>query len=287
MNNKRILNLLISLIGSILIAAAINIFIVNLGFYSGGFTGISQLLNTIIKMIGIIPPNVEITGIIYLVINIPIMFLAYKMRKDFFYSTLICVVIQTVAFSVIPIPETPIVSSLLTSSIVGGLIMGYGTGIILKSKSSAGGMDVIGLYFASKYKGQSVGRVTLIVNLILYAIIFIITSGDIEIIIYSIIYSIVTNLTIDKVHTQNITVTATIISKDNNMGKYLLNATKRGVTALKGIGAYTDEETNYYVTIISKYEIARLKQLVRIQDDRAFVIINNNSVVLGNYEKRL
>ena len=287
MKESKVINIISSIIGSFLFSFGINVFIANLGFYSGGFAGISQLLNTLIKMIGIVPNNVEITGILYLLINIPVMLLALKMGKDFFYKTLLCVFIQTITFSLVPIPEVPFVENLLTSSVIGGIISGYGAGLVLKSKSSGGGMDVIGLYYASKHHGQSVGQVTLIVNVILYIIIFIVSNGNVETIIYSIIYAIATNATIDRMHTQNISVTATIISKDNTMGKYIIEETKRGVTALKAIGAYTDQETNYFVTIISKYEISRLKTLVKAKDDKAFVIINSNNVILGNYEKRL
>ena len=286
MKENKIIIIFKCILGSFLFALGINIFIANLGFYSGGFAGIAQLINTIIKFF--INFNNDITGIVYLLINIPIILLAYlKMGKEFFYKTLLCIFVQTITFSLVPIPDTPIVNDLLTSCIVGGLISGYGVGIILKSYGSGGGMDVIALYYASKPNGKSVGEISLIVNVILYIIIFIISNGNVETVIYSIIYAIVTNVTMDKLHTQNISITATIITKNNDISKYIMEETKRGVTSIKAIGAYTNEDTNYIITIISKYEIPRLKQLIKQHDNKAFFIVNSNNVLLGNYEKRL
>lgn len=80
------------------------------------------------------------------------------------------VLTQTAFFSLIAIPSVPILSDRLTACIIGGLLAGAGVGLTLRAGSSGGGNDIIGLYMAKKYESFSVGRMTLIINGIIYLI---------------------------------------------------------------------------------------------------------------------
>ena len=288
MNKDFIKKWIISSIGAAIFAVGLNLFVVPTGAYSGGFTGISQLIQTIISMFVDLPKNFEITGIIYFIINIPVIVLAVKsMSKSFVIKTATNIVIQTILLALIPIPEIMIVNDYLTCCIIGGMISGFGTGLALKSSGSCGGMDVVALYLTQKVPHFSVGKISIVINCVLFGLVYLLNSGDHKIVIYSIIFSVILNLTIDRVHTQNLSVTATIISKNDGIGEYLIKNMSRGLTALDGIGCYTGEKVNYLVMIISKYEISKLKRIVNEKDPKAFIIINDNKTIQGNYEKRL
>ncbi len=90
--------LLSVVIGSILFAAGMNLFIVPMGYYSGGLLGVSQIVRTILMDILhiSIPANVEIAGILNFVLNIPLFMIAYKdiSKRFFFFRTLLSVVVQ-------------------------------------------------------------------------------------------------------------------------------------------------------------------------------------------------
>ena len=79
-----------------------------------------------------------------------------------------------------------------------------------------------------------------------------------------------------------------IFTKKDGVDQKIMDEMHRGVTKWEGVGAYTNDETNVMVTMISKYEIHQMKQLVKSIDPKAFVILDEGcNVVNGNYEKRL
>lgn len=65
---------------------------------------------------------------------------------------------------VVPIPAKPIVADALSASIIGGIFGGAGIGIALRSGGSSGGMDIVGMFFTKKFKGFSVGRISLMLK---------------------------------------------------------------------------------------------------------------------------
>ena len=77
-----------------------------------------------------------------------------------------------------------------------------------------------------------------------------------------------------------------IFTKKAGISDEIMTKLGRGVTRWEGEGAYTSEETHVLVTIISKYEIDTLMNLVRAIDPQAFVVMNEGSRVYGNFEKR-
>ena len=61
---------------------------------------------------------------------------------------------------------------------------------------------------------------------------------------------------------------------------------RRGVTTWEGLGAYTREDSHVIVTVLSKYEEAHLREIIARIDPDAFMIINDNARVVGNFQKR-
>lgn len=270
------------IIGALLFSVGLNIFIVPVGLYNGGAVGIAQIIRTLLNL----NTPFDIAGIINLIINIPLLILAYlKFGRSLFLKTIISVISQTVFLSLITIPSTPIILDYLTACIIGGMIAGWGVGITLKAGGTSGGNDILGLYFSQKCKNFSVGKLTIIVNAGIYlvcAFLFELPTA-----IYSIIYSTVCSLTIDRVHIQNINMNVQIFTKNPELHDYILKKLHRGVTFWKGVGAYTQSDTYVLITVISKYEITQLKEIINEKDPNAFVIMSEGPEILGNYEKRL
>lgn len=274
------------LIGSFIFCLGTNIFIVPVNLYNGGVVGISQLIRTIMTDFLGFSKNIEIVGIINFLLNIPLLILAFsKISKSFFKKTLFSIIIQTLCFTLIPIPKTPIIDDFLTACIIGGAICGAGVGIILRSSGCSGGIDILGFYFSSKYKNFSIGKINIIVNAVLYVICGI--MFNIQIAIYSVIYIIVFSFIIDRTHSQNINTMALVFTKCNDVPERILYEMGRGVTSWNGHGAYTKEETLIFVTVISKYEVNQIKEIVYEKDPKAFIIFSEGTGVLGNFEKRL
>lgn len=274
--------------GSLLFALGVNLIIVPLSLYNGGFMGISQLLRTFaVKTLHLpVPAGLDLTGIIYFSINIPLFYMGYRvMGREFALKTLITTAIQSVFMVIVPIPAVPIIEDYLTACIIGGLVAGTGTGLVLRGRSSGGGQDIVGLCCAKKYPNFSVGKINIIMNIFVYGICLFLFN--IEIVIYSLIYATVIALAIDRVHIQNINTSVMIFTKKVGISQAIMEQTGRGVTNWDGEGAYTNKTSYILFVMISKYEVAQIKKIVHSIDPHAFMIFTEGCSVDGNFEKRL
>ena len=185
----------------------------------------------------------------------------------------------------IPTLAVPIVDDYLTSVLIGGIAAGAGVGLILIAGGSGGGIDVVAVWVAKKFKSASVGRISLYFNALLYAVMLF--MFDAQTVIYSLIYTVIFTLVLDKTHYQNINVRVMIFTKKDGIDKQINERTRRGVTKWDGCGAYTSESTHVLVSCINKYEVNDMMEIVQSIDPQAFVIVDENVIVNGNFEKRL
>lgn len=276
-----------SLLGALIYAVGINLFVVPAGLYTGGLMGICQVIRTVLaRQFGMDFAGFDIAGIIYYVINIPIFIIAFtKIGKRFFFKTLVTVTAMTVFLSVIPV--FTVVEDAMASCMVGGILAGAGVGIVLRMGASSGGMDVVGVILTKWKKNFSVGMVNLMMNLVLYgACLFLF---DVGIVVYSIIYSAVHSLAMDKLHTQNINVEAHVITKADTaeLEKAVLEELDRGITKWTSMGVYTNEQSHVLYILLSKYEVHRLKTIIHRYDPYAFMVVSEGVNVVGNFHKKL
>ncbi|MBC5687326.1 YitT family protein [Mediterraneibacter sp. NSJ-55] len=275
-----------AVLGSVLFAFGLNVFITPLSLYNGGFMGISQLIRTfLLQVFHLSFGQTDIAGIIYLLINLPLIYLAWTMGKNFFVRSIITILIQTAALTLIPIPIHPVIEDYLTACIIGGIIAGTGSGLILRGGSSGGGQDILGLYFTKKFHSFSVGKMSLIINILVYGICL--AMFNIEIVIYSLIYGVVYSIACDRVHIQNINMSVIIFTKKEGIPQAIMQQTGRGVTNWDGAGAYTNEHSSVLFVVISKHEVATIKRIVKEIDPNAFMVFNEGCSVSGNFIKRL
>lgn len=276
-----------SIFGAFLYAAGINLFVVPASLYTGGVMGICQVIRTLlVEYLQMDFSNLDIAGIIYYVINIPIFILAFtRMGKRFFLKTLVTVTAITVFLSVIPAVE--IVEDVMAACVVGGIVSGAGVGIILRMGSSGGGMDVVGVLLTRWKRDFSVGKINLLVNLVLYGSCLFLF--DVEIVVYSIIYAAVYSVAMDKVHVQNINVEVNVITKADTtaLERKVFEELGRGITKWNTLGAYTYEQSHILYIMLSKYEVNRLKAMIHQYDPNAFIVVNEGVSVDGNYLKKL
>lgn len=276
-----------AIIGGVLFAIGVNLFLVPLNLYSGGIIGIAQIIRTILlQYLNFSLGSFDIAGMINFVCNIPLFILAYKsLSYKFFIRTLLCVIAQTITFSFVPIPSSIIIQDVLTSCIIAGLITGFGIGLALRSMGCGGGLDILGVYLSKKTERISVGKLALIVNVVVYGVCAFLFN--VQTAIYSVIYMFIFSIVVDKTHYQNINMSVMIFTKNKQVQQEIMKQTGRGVTYWKGAGAYTDTETLVLVTIINKYEVNQIKKIIYTQDPQAFVICYEGMSVSGNFERRL
>lgn len=273
-------------LGTVLFSVAYCLFIIPHGIFGGGFTGIGQICQRLlIENLHLkIASKIDFTGIIIWILNIPLLIISYKeLSSQFVIKTLYAVVLSSILLSFshyFPM----VMEDKLTSCLVGGILVGFSIGTILKSGASSGGTDILGLLVSKRIPGYSVGKLAILINLIIY-----VYSGftiNWETAIYSMIFSFITSIVIDKVHYQNIQSAVIIISKNTKIGDEINSVLRRGATHWTACGEYTKENYIVYLAIVSKYEIHRLITVVQAIDPKAFLIIDDKREVIGNFKKR-
>ena len=287
LSRRRTEKILMTVAGNLIYACGVNLMINPLHLYSGGFTGIAQLVRLFLTGFLHAPeiPGIDYMGIIYFALNIPLFYYAYRvMGKKFCIVSLISIAMASFFLGIIPVPKVPIVEDRILAAVVGGIGSGVGAGLVLRAGSSQGGQDIIGVCLAKTHPNFKVGTIGIIISACIYAVCLFIY--DIPTVLYSIIFAVVTGLCIDRVHVQNIKQECMIITKKPGLSAAIMNELGRGVTALDGEGMYTGEGTYVLITVISKYEEPHLRELIAHHDEHAFMIISDNIRVVGNFQKR-
>lgn len=273
-----------AMLGGIIYAAGLNIFIFPLNLYIGNVTGIAQMLQSIINQVGGF--NLEMTGVMLFLINIPLLILTYRViNKGFFFKTLLTLAAQSIAMAVIPIGAEPLINDWLTLCVIGGLTTGFGAGFSLRHGGSGGGLDILGVYLSLKFRSFSVGKVSMMVSGIV--MLYVVLNFPVEILIYSIIFTVAYSLTLDQVHYQNVKVFVMIITSNNEVAAFINQRVRRGVTMWEATGIYSKEKKNVILAIVDKYEFRNLKKNLLELDPTVFMIDSERVDVTGTFEKHL
>lgn len=259
------------LVGSACIAIGFNVFLLPNQVASGGVSGISTILDS---TLGWEPAYVQWA------FNIPLfiaglIILGRNFGAKTFVGTLFLpfIVFLTKDWE-------PWTNDALLGSLCGGIMVGLGLGIVFLGKASTGGTD-LAAQIIYKYTNFSLGTcVALIDGLIVLsaAIVF-----DIERGLYALIGLYVTSKTIDLVQVGlNRSKMALIITNNEpEVRDAILHELDRGVTRISGHGGYTDDSRPILMCVIDQSEFTKLKQLVKVVDPKAFVIVMDASEVLG------
>ncbi len=267
--------------GSLLYAATINMLVIPAGLYIGNLTGIAKIILELLQKV--IPGLGSLTGVILLAINLPLLMISYKIvNRKFMLKTIISIAVMTFALSIIPIRQLiPELNDLLTVCLVGGALAGFGAGLCLRAGGSSGGADILGVYISMKHNNFSVGRVGLIISLIVYG--YALFTNPPLIMVYSVIFTLIYAFMMDRTHYQNVKINVMVITRNRDILPFITQEIQRGATYWDGKGAYTD--TNFLVinTVVSKYELIRLRRGVLDLDPKAFFIENNAVNVTGYF----
>jgi uncharacterized membrane-anchored protein YitT (DUF2179 family) len=258
--------------GCIIFAYGMNAVMVPAKLFSGGLAGIAMI-------IGYRVPSIDL-GLVYLLLNVPLIVLGWVTisRRFITYTGFGIVFFSAVASILKPAPV--VLTDPLLAALLGGVICGFGCGLILKSIGSAGGLDILAIYLNRRF-GLRVGTLAFAANAAV-----IIAGGwilDLNLALYSIILLFtcgwVTNTVVSGFNARM----ALIIVSDNSaiIARELLDNFNRGVTFLDGEGGYSKSPKRVILTVTTVTEVPKIKEMIFGNDPKAFVVINNTFEVLG------
>ena len=250
-----------------------------------GMTATGQILNRLFAMINVTIP----IGVFSFLLNIPLCIYGAKhVSPRFIVFTVLSVLVQsfwTMGWDWLNIDFGLDPNDKFFLGVVAALLSGCGIGIALRYGTSTGGVDIVAQALALK-KNMSIGVFSTMVNVVLAIIGGGIMQGSWDITIYTIIYIILTNLVVDKIHTAYNYVRIDIISKyPDEVATALLNGIKRGCTILDVKGGYTHEMKSDVFMIISSYEMQKAADIVRLTDPGAFMTVSPIKRIFGKFFK--
>lgn len=261
-------------IGSIIAAAALELFLIPNTILDGGVTGISIIIHKIFH----VP-----LGILVLVLNLPFIYIGYQnLGKRFLYRTLFSMVIFSLFISFFELFE-PITEEMLLATVFGGAILGVGVGMIIRSGGCNDGTESVAIVI-SKKTNLSVGEVVLIFNLIIYTIAGFVFGFDRA--MYSLLTYFITFKVIDFVSEglEQAKAAMIITEKGTSLSKEIYKRLGRTTTTIKGKGLISGEKEVMYC-VLTRIEIYELRHIVEEMDESAFITILDVSDIIGNHIK--
>lgn len=270
---------LVVLVGAVLGAVAMNFFLIPANVYASGFTGMAQLLSSLLKEF---TPFHLSTGILLFILNIPVTILGWmKVGRSFTIYSFVSVFLTSFFLEVIPVVELS--PDILLNAVFGGVIAAVGVGLTLKYGASTGGMDIIAMIL-SRLKDRPVGTYFFIMNSII-----IISAGFLygwEKSLYTLVTLYVTTRVIDAIHTRHEKLTAMIVTKRTQELKEAIHAKLvRGITTVPAKGAFSGEDKEMLIIVISRYELYELEHTIKEVDPQAFTNIVQTTGVFGFFRK--
>lgn len=227
-------------------------------------------------------------GLCIFLLNLPFIFLALqKMGKLFVAQTFYSVVVLSMGVSLMPVwVSYNHVSDQFLACIFGGLLLGIGVGLVLRSNSSLDGTEILSIRLSKKW-GFSVGEIIMFFNLFIFTAAGFVYN-DWRSSMYSIIAYFIAYRAIDVVvEGLNESKAVRIVTdKNDEIGDAIMKNFDVSVTYLKARGGYSGAEKKIIFCVINRMEIAKLKQLVKSYDEQAFITIENVHEVDGGTVKK-
>ncbi len=272
-----VFNIIMITIGSVIFALGVKAVAAHHHFIVGGLFGTALLIKY--------ATNTLNPGVWFFILNIPVFLIArFFVSGRFFWLSLYSMMVSSVTYELIHLNFG--ITNQLYAAIAAGVICGIGSGIILRTFGSGGGLDVIAIILFQRYN-IGVGRFYLVYN----AILFFIGSLQLgpDILIASLIMVFTSSDVMDKVMTlYSQRKMAFIISPQVEViCQRIQTQLKQGSTYLMGEGAYNRTPTKVLMTVTNNIQLKKLEEIVFSTDEKALFIVENTQNVIGSsFSKR-
>jgi uncharacterized membrane-anchored protein YitT (DUF2179 family) len=264
------------LIGSILAAIGLEIFLIPNNIIDGGVVGISIITSYLTKL----PLSMFLV-----IFNLPFLFLGYKqIGKTFVFSSLFSIVSLSLWVLVFhPIPG--LTNDVLLASVFGGIILGVGVGMIIRNGGSLDGTEMVAIII-NKRTTFSVGETVMFFNIFILSSAGLVFGWDramYSLIAYFIAFKVI-DITIEGLDEAK----AAIIISDSGevIAEAITARLGRGVTFLEGKGGVLRNRKTILYSVVTRLEISKLKTIIYGIDENAFVTFNDVSDVMGGKHRK-
>jgi uncharacterized membrane-anchored protein YitT (DUF2179 family) len=269
------------LLGTTLAVIAMKGFMIPNRFLDGGVTGISILLHEMLHI------NISV---LMVTINLPFMYLGYKrIGRTFAVQTVIAVILVSLGLLFVHIG--PITKDKLLIAIFGGILMGTGVGLVIRSGGVLDGAEVLAV-FTKRRTGFSNSEIIMTFNTIIFV------AAAIQFGIETTMYSIITYFTVTRATNyvvdgiEEFTAMNIITAREEDVKSLLVNQLGKGITVYKGTrghlpGSFQARmDCEIIVTIVTRLEIKQIEDALHQVDPRAFVYVQTIKEASGGVLKQ-
>lgn len=271
-------NIVSIIFGGIIMGFALIFFLVPSDIAAGGISGVSTVLHYLFGL-----P----VGIMVLVLNIPVFILGFiSFDSKFLITSIIGTFALSLSTQFFELPMftrlLPISEDMFLCSILGGVIYGFGLGFAIRAGGTTGGTDILSLVLKKWFPKFSVGQFIIIIDGVIITAAGL-AFGRLDTVLYSAVMLFVSSYLADTmIDGVDFAKMVFIISeRQAEISAEIASELRRGSTALSGFSMYSGKTRNVLMCVMRKYQLPRLKEIVRRTDDNAFVIVSDVKEVIG------
>lgn len=260
--------------GSVIFGLAFDVFFAANQVAMGGVTGLAQVIHALVPWLSV--------GLVTIVLNVPLFLAGWKLVGfHLLASSLFSTLVSSLAIDGIALLYRFPAMDPMLSAICGGAMMGVGYGMVFSQGATTGGTDIVARILKLKLPWLSMGKLIFVPDVVVLALAMLV-FGQIETALYGAIALFASSKVTDVVlYGLNPAKMALIISDQWREVADTLLAQDRGVTILRGWGAYTRAEKHVLLIAFQQREIVQVKRVVHQLDPKAFLIVCDAQDVLG------
>lgn len=267
---------LVITIGVIISSLALECILLPNGLIDGGITGVSIVLNNII------PINLSV---IIVVLNIPLVLCGLKsLGVRFTCKAIYAMVGYSICLEIFS-QFQPFIHDKFIATIFGGGFLGIGIGLVMYAGGCMDGTEVIAVILDKKIE-LSIGQIVLIFNVLIFTVSSLVFGFDKA--LYSLTAYFISCKIIDKVSSgfEQMKVAVIITRIDSDIPKMIYTKMGRTVTSWTSLGLASMQENMTIYCVITRVEVATLKEIVNENEDSAFVTILDANEIVGQHIKK-
>ena len=266
--------MLVVILGNILYALAVKLFLLPAGLVTGGTTGIGLAVNH--------AAGISVATFV-LIFNVIMLATGYViLGKQFALTTIVSTFTYPIALNVLErlLGDVVLTTDIFICTIFSGLGIGLALGIVIRAGASTGGMDIPPLVLNHYFK------IPVSAGLYFFDFIILLVQAYFqppEKVFYGIVLVIIYTLTLDKLLLMGTTRTEVRVVSQHawKICDAILERMDRGATLLSAKGGYLKEDTSVVLSVVSNRELPKVERLIHEIDPESFIVINRVSEVSG------
>lgn len=265
-------------LGTLLMALAVNLIYEPMHMVTGGISGLAIAVKELTK--NVIPGGVPV-WLTNILVNLPIFLWGYHVKgKGFLCSTFLANICFTVFLLTIPVVEIANKDYFL-ATVTGGVLTGTGLGLVFVTGTSTGGTDLLSSILHEYFKVHPVSEILFVVDAV------IILAGAVTFGVFSTVYAVIAVFLTSKIMDEILSGLKVgkqiwiISDRYQQISREIISCMDRGVTGIDGKGMYTDRSRKLLLCVVGKRQVIPVVDIVRRNDEKAFVVIQDVREIMG------